>query len=56
MYGALDSCYEKDKIRELATKYLQSERRIMSFRQFEKPIMNIWTKRLYNGVWRWLRR
>jgi hypothetical protein len=52
MYGALDSCYEKDKIRELATKYLQSERRIMSFRQFEKPIMNIWTKRLYNGVWR----
>jgi hypothetical protein len=52
MYGPLDSCYEKDKIRELATKYLQGERRIMSFHPFEKPIMNIWTRRLYNGVWR----
>ena len=52
-YGrGLDSCYEKDKILELATKYQQSERRIMSFRPFKKPIMNIWTRRDYNGVWR----
>ena len=51
-YGPLDSCYEKDKIWELATKYLQSERRIMSYHPFEKPIMNIWTRRDYSGVWR----
>ena len=52
MYGPSDSCYEKDKISELATKYLQSERRIMSFHPFVKPTMDIWTRRMYNGVWR----
>jgi hypothetical protein len=48
----LDSCYEKGKFLELATKYQQSERRIMSFHPFKEPIMNMWTKRVQNGVWR----
>ena len=55
-YGPLDSCYEKDKILELATKYLQSERRIMSYHPFKEPIANIWetdgVRRIVNGVWR----
>ena len=46
------SCHEKDIIMELAGKYLQSERRMMSYHPFEKPVMNIWTRRDYNGVWR----
>ena len=52
MNGPSDSCYEKDKILELATKYLQSERPTMNFYPFQKPIMDIWTRRTYHGVWR----
>jgi len=52
MNGPSDSCYEKDKILELATKYLQSERPVMNFYSFQKPIMDIWTRRTYHGVWR----
>lgn len=55
-FGALDSCYEKDKIMELAAKYLRSERLIMTFRPFKEPIEKMWevdgVRGMYNGVWR----
>jgi len=50
--GGLNSCYEKDKILELATKYLQSERRIMSYHPFKKPTYDGFTRRDSSGVWR----
>jgi hypothetical protein len=55
-FGPLDSCYEKDKIMELAAKYLHSERLIMTFRPFKEPIQKMWevdgVRGMYNGVWR----
>mgnify|MGYP003589540288 CR=1 FL=1 len=46
-------CVDKDRILELAAKYLKSERRIMTYHQLEKPYVmeSRGTRRVINGFW-----
>jgi hypothetical protein len=47
------NCVDTDRIKELATKYLQSERRIMTYHPLEKPhvVESGGTRRVINGFW-----